>query len=76
MDSNGSLFCPCCGQASVLVYVHGHGQCSRCGTNIEPCCQGAPLGSCAGMAELVDARDLKSLVRMGVFYYIKIYFSS
>lgn len=21
--------------------VHGHGQCERCGTNIEPCCAGA-----------------------------------
>ena len=50
----------------MVVYVHGHGQCSLCRINIEPCCQGKPgvdtgAENRAGMAELVDARDLKSL---------------
>ncbi len=44
-ESLKTLFCPCCGQETVLIEVHGHGhgQCARCGINIEPCCQGAPL---------------------------------
>lgn len=24
-----------------MVHVHGHGQCGRCGTSVEPCCTGA-----------------------------------
>lgn len=23
------------------MHVHGHGQCARCGSNVEPCCAGA-----------------------------------
>ncbi|MGE3175023.1 MAG: hypothetical protein AB7O97_20515 [Planctomycetota bacterium] len=33
--------CPWCGAALVTVQVHGHGQCARCGTNVDPCCGGA-----------------------------------
>ena len=36
--------CPACGRVLVLVWVHGHGQCVACRTNVEPCCSGAPLG--------------------------------
>lgn len=32
--------CPWCGHSLALVWVHGHGQCSRCGTNLEECCRG------------------------------------
>ena len=65
--SQETTFCSWCGGKSVVVYVHGHGRCSLCATNIDSCCQGAPgvsvgIGNRAGMAELVDARDLKSLV--------------
>lgn len=32
--------CPTCGVLPLaLVWVHGHGQCARCGQNVEPCCQ-------------------------------------
>jgi len=32
--------CPACGDSPLrLVAVHGHGQCARCGCNVEPCCQ-------------------------------------
>ena len=41
-DSKETTFCPWCQRSSVVVYVHGHGQCSLCKTNIEPCCQGTP----------------------------------
>lgn len=33
--------CPQCGAWVNLVHVHGHGQCSVCHTNVEPCCAGA-----------------------------------
>lgn len=33
--------CPVCGQPLQLVWVHGHGQCTSCGQNVEPCCQGS-----------------------------------
>ena len=33
-------FCPACNQATEIVFVYGHGQCSFCKTNIEPCCTG------------------------------------
>lgn len=42
MNRGGSApLCPYCGTAGGVVFVHGHGQCGRCGTNIEPCCSGA-----------------------------------
>lgn len=34
--------CPACGLPSETLWVHGHGQCEHCGTNIAPCCDGAP----------------------------------
>jgi predicted RNA-binding Zn-ribbon protein involved in translation (DUF1610 family) len=32
--------CLFCAQHVDLVYVHGHYQCPRCGTNALPCCDG------------------------------------
>ena len=32
--------CFFCGHAATLVHVHGHYQCSVCGTNALPCCDG------------------------------------
>ena len=37
--------CPFCGAPLHLVHVHGHGQCARCGTNVEACCTGASAAS-------------------------------
>jgi hypothetical protein len=34
--------CPFCGAPAPIIWVHGHGQCAFCGTNREPCCDGAP----------------------------------
>lgn len=34
--------CPACGYALRIVWVHGHGQCAKCGVNVQPCCDGAP----------------------------------
>lgn len=41
------MTCPYC-HHDRMVYVHGHGQCARCGINIEPCCDG---GGCELPAE-------------------------
>ena len=32
--------CCFCGHTSTLIHVHGHYQCSVCGTNAMPCCDG------------------------------------
>jgi|TARA_R100001143_G_scaffold63518_1_gene71327 hypothetical protein len=32
--------CPYCHATTWQVYVHGHGQCAKCGKNIDECCQG------------------------------------
>jgi hypothetical protein len=37
------LRCDWCGHWGPPVHVHGHTQCARCKTNIEPCCAGAPI---------------------------------
>lgn len=44
--------CPACGSIAPLVWVHGHGQCSACGTNVAPCCDGAPSDD--GRQEFAD----------------------
>ena len=32
------IICLWCGQKSEIIWVHGHGQCSNCGYNIDECC--------------------------------------
>ena len=32
--------CGFCGNDSDLIWVHGHGQCKKCGYNIDECCRG------------------------------------
>lgn len=32
--------CPWCCAPLVVVWVHGHGQCATCRTNVAPCCDG------------------------------------
>lgn len=38
--------CNWCGQTTQIIYVHGHGQCSVCGINIDECCRGENI-SCS-----------------------------
>jgi hypothetical protein len=33
-------YCPICNRPTYQVDVHGHTQCTVCGNNIGPCCQG------------------------------------
>jgi hypothetical protein len=46
--------CPYCGYLVPVVHVHGHGQCAHCGTNFEPCCDGADAEDEAGSATPID----------------------
>lgn len=38
-DNNIKL-CDWCGQPANIIWVHGHGQCSVCGYNVDECCRG------------------------------------
>ncbi len=56
----GTALCPfCCGPLSI-VWVHGHGQCTHCGINIDECCRGEQVqgdgAECAGSASAVALR--------------------
>lgn len=39
-DVKEKVRCMWCGFEEFLVWVHGHGQCSKCGINIDECCRG------------------------------------
>ena len=54
--------CPACGAPLQLVWVHGHGQCANCATNVVPCCMGAgdeadQHGSSAGALTVEEVLD-------------------
>ena len=59
--------CLVCNRTTEIVWVHGHGQCSFCKTNIDPCCSGetaereggSPLNESVGIGS--EATELKSL---------------
>ena len=36
-------FCEHCVMSSHTVRVHGHEQCTQCGINLTPCCEGETL---------------------------------
>lgn len=40
MDNNSLQLCNWCNQQTVIIWVHGHGQCSVCGINVDECCRG------------------------------------
>lgn len=39
-NSCNNSICEWCGQITQIIWVHGHGQCSNCGYNIDECCRG------------------------------------
>jgi len=39
-NSKEIIICNWCGQPSNIIWVHGHGQCSSCGINVDECCRG------------------------------------
>ncbi len=40
MEDKKNFICNWCNQLSTIIWVHGHGQCSVCGYNIDECCSG------------------------------------
>jgi rRNA maturation protein Nop10 len=40
MNEKQTVICIWCNQPAVVIWVHGHGQCSVCGINIDECCRG------------------------------------
>jgi len=40
MKEKYNLICNWCNSHSDIIWVHGHGQCSVCGINIDECCKG------------------------------------
>lgn len=34
------ITCHYCKSTKSLIWVHGHGQCSDCGYNVDECCRG------------------------------------
>jgi hypothetical protein len=40
MNKDSKVNCNWCGQLTTIVWVHGHGQCEKCRTNIDECCRG------------------------------------
>ena len=40
MIDNLPGFCNWCKHPSVIIWVHGHVQCSVCGINVDECCRG------------------------------------
>lgn len=40
MECQKTFICNWCNQPSTIIWVHGHGQCSVCGYNIDECCRG------------------------------------
>ena len=58
--------CPACNRATEIVWVHGHGQCSFCKTNIDPSVggnaereEGSPLNGSIGIGN--EATGLRNL---------------
>jgi len=40
MKDKKVIICNWCNQQTVIIWVHGHGQCAVCGINIDECCRG------------------------------------
>ena len=60
MNTDHKIFCIWCNQPSKIIWVHGHGQCSVCGINIEECCKGEeahPLPSSREEGEKENGKD-------------------
>lgn len=60
MDNRQAVICNWCNQPSSIIWVHGHGQCSACGINIDECCRGEDahsLPSSPGEGEKEKGKD-------------------
>jgi hypothetical protein len=52
--TNPGSVCPWCCQPSEIIWIHGHGQCSLCGTNIDECCRGEQCDTPPGLENSDD----------------------
>jgi hypothetical protein len=43
VNTDDIVKCCYCGHEDKLTWVHGHGQCANCKTNIDECCRGENL---------------------------------
>ncbi len=60
MEEN-RIQCQWCGQIVCIVWVHGHGQCSNCGINIDECCNGEQESGChLNILHTLKENDLQS----------------
>ncbi|MDP2302010.1 MAG: hypothetical protein Q8N03_06265 [Ignavibacteria bacterium] len=44
-NSKNLFQCQYCGNVTEVIWVHGHGQCAYCRTNIDECCSGETTSS-------------------------------
>ncbi len=52
------VICQWCGRPAEIIWVHGHGQCSVCGINVEECCRGEQCENTSG--EIDDTEKKKN----------------
>lgn len=45
-------FCLWCGLPANIIWIHGHGQCSNCGINVEECCKGETCNNSEGFDKI------------------------
>ncbi len=52
--------CNWCHQPSAIIWVHGHGQCSVCGINVDECCRGEEAHPPAHNSEQVEKDKIQN----------------
>jgi len=57
--------CQFCGNLSTLVHVHGHYQCSVCGTNALPCCDGDNCHTNEQLATAIPIKEVEEKTEKG-----------
>jgi len=60
MNDNPSNICNWCNQPSLIIWVHGHGQCSVCGINVDECCRGEEAHPAARNSEQVEKDKIQN----------------
>ena len=59
MSSEHLNICKWCNQQSAINCVHGHGQCSVCGINIDECCRGEEANQITTPCERVKVDNVE-----------------
>ena len=53
-EKESLIFCLWCGQQTSIIWVHGHGQCANCRTNIDECCRGETCENFENTTKLIE----------------------